>query len=131
MNRAINRHRWDYPALRERLAQPDTDQTQVMAGLRARLRLRRRQPAFHPNATQFTIHTADDRVFGLWRQSLDRKQSIFALHNVSAAPVILPSTCLNLIDDEDWRDILSGDGITDDDITLAPYQCRWISNAVY
>jgi sucrose phosphorylase len=131
MNRAINRHRWDYPDLRDRLDRPDTDQAQVMAGLRARLQLRRRQPAFHPNATQFTINTADDRVFGLWRQSLDRRQSVFALHNVSAQSVSLPSTCLNLIEDEDWIDLLSGDRIDEDDIPLSPYQCRWISNMRY
>ncbi|MFU8881149.1 MAG: sugar phosphorylase [Rhodobacterales bacterium] len=131
MNRAINRHRWDYPDLRDRLDRPDTDQAQVMAGLRARLRLRRRQPAFHPNATQFTINTADDRVFGLWRQSLDRRQSVFALHNVSAQSVSLPSTCLNLIEDEVWIDLLSGDRIDEDDIALSPYQCRWISNMRY
>lgn len=129
MNRAINRHRWDYPALRDRLARPETDQARVMAGLHAHLRLRRQQPAFHPNATQFTIHTADDRVFGIWRQSLDRQQSIFALHNVSAETVVFPAALLNLIDDEDWTDLLSGERIGDGDITFVPYQCRWISNA--
>ena len=131
MNRAINRHRWDYPALQDRLADPATDQVQVMQGLRARLYIRRRQAAFHPNATQFTIHTGDDRLFGLWRQSLDRQQSIFALHNVSADTVTLPIMRLNLIEDEDWTDLLTGAPITDQDIVLAPYQCLWISNLRY
>ncbi|MDG1167974.1 MAG: alpha-amylase, partial [Sulfitobacter sp.] len=97
--------------------------------LRDRLKLRQKQSAFHPNATQFTINTLDDRVFGLWRQSLDRKQSIFALHNVSGQAVTLPETSLNLIADEDWTDLLSGAAVTMGEVTLAPYQCMWISNA--
>ncbi|MFE3839446.1 sugar phosphorylase [Pseudogemmobacter sonorensis] len=128
MNRAINRHRWHYPALQERLADPQSDQSRVSEELRRRLRLRARQTAFHPNATQLTLQL-DDRLLGVWRQSLDRNQSIFALHNVSEDAVELEAYQLNLIDDEDWYDILTGDAIRSDGmIRLAPYQCRWISN---
>jgi sucrose phosphorylase len=129
MNRAINRHRWDYGALQEMLGTETSIHAQVLNGLKARLDIRQNQTAFHPNATQFTVNTGDDRIFGIWRQSLDRHQSIFALHNVSKETVTLPITTLNIIADEDWRDLLSGDEIKDDDVVLAPYQCRWISNA--
>ena len=130
MNRAINRHRWDYPALRAKLADPESEQSRVLATLSERLRLRAIQPAFHPNATQFTLQL-DERVLGVWRQSLDRSQSIFALHNVSGETVALSTDALNLIADEAWRDVLSGEEIDADaaEITLAPYQCRWITNA--
>ncbi|MEC7257737.1 MAG: sugar phosphorylase, partial [Pseudomonadota bacterium] len=74
MNRAINRHRWDYPTLLERLADPETPQARVLQAMSDRLKLRARQSAFHPNATQFTL-ALDERVFGVWRQSLDRHQS--------------------------------------------------------
>ena len=129
MNRAINRHRWDYGALQEMLGTETSIHAQVLNGLKARLDIRQNQTAFHPNATQFTVNTGDDRIFGIWRQSLDRHQSIFALHNVSKETVTLPITTLNIIADEDWRDLLAGDEIKDDDVVLAPYQCRWISNA--
>jgi len=131
MNRAVNRHRWDYPALRARLADPDSDQARVLTALSKRLKLRARQPAFHPNATQFTL-SLGDRVFGLWRQSLDRTQSIFALHNVSASRVAIPATALNLIEDEAWADILTGEPLRPGEgtIELDPYQCRWIANFV-
>jgi sucrose phosphorylase len=130
MNRAINRHQWDYADLRTRLDDPETPQARVLARLKERLDLRAGQPAFHPNATQFTISTGDDRVFGLWRQSLDRRQSIFALHNVSADTVVLPPSAMNLIADEVWTDLLSGEEIDDADVALAPYQCRWVTNVV-
>lgn len=129
-NRAINRHIWPDDELDALLDDPSTDHARVFATLRSLLQLRARQPAFHPNATQHTLQL-EDRVLGVWRQSLDRNQSIFALHNVSAEPVELDAFSLNLIDDEAWRDLITDEAIDPDGtIALAPYQCRWISNAV-
>ena len=129
MNRAINRHRWHYPALLDRLADPGSDQSRVLSEMSRRLKIRSQQAAFHPNATQFTLRL-DDRIFGLWRQSLDRSQSIFALHNVSAERVVISPTEINLIAEEDWSDLLTGETIAAEtgEITLAPYQVRWITN---
>lgn len=129
MKRAINRHHWDYPALQALLDYPDSMTAQMLAAMKARIELRAKQPAFHPNATQFTLQT-DDRLFGVWRQSLDRDQSIFALHNVSDATVMMDTIHLNLIEGDAWVDILSGERIDPVAGTLdfAPYQCRWITN---
>ncbi len=129
MNRAINRHQWDYERLNILLDSPTSPQSRVLEGLSDRLRIRTQQAAFHPNATQFTV-PLDDRVFGVWRQSLDRHQSIFALHNVSDEAVEIPHMSMNLIEDETWIDLLTGSPIdmTGETITLAPYQCLWISN---
>lgn len=129
MKRAINRHNWDYPRLRELLADPDSITARVLNALKARIRLRGKQPAFHPNATQFTLQ-GDPRIFGVWRQSLDRDQSIFALHNVSDQLVAVDPVTLNMIDGDTWTDLLSGERVAaiDDMIRFAPYQCRWISN---
>ncbi|MBY5973687.1 sugar phosphorylase [Pseudooceanicola marinus] len=128
-NRAINRHRWDYEELHGLLEDPSTTQHQVLEEMRRRIGIRRRQRAFHPNATQFTLQL-DHRIFGLWRQSLDRDQSIFALHNVSADALEIDAMAINLIDGEDWVDLLSGETIRPDGgpIPFAPYQCRWITN---
>ena len=130
MNRAINRHRWDYPRLRKLLDDPETRHAKALSDLSARLGIRQGQPAFHPNATQFTVNMGDERIFGIWRQSLDRHQSIFALHNVSNAQVRVPSAALNLIEDQVWVDLLSGEEIDASaaEVIVAPYQCMWISN---
>ncbi len=129
MNRAINRHRWDYPTLLARLDDPASDQARALAGLSRLLRLRAQQPGFHPNATQFTLRL-DDRLFGVWRQSLDRHQSIFAIHNVSADAVTVSPGQINLIEGDAWQDLISGEHIdpAGPDIPMAPYQCRWITN---
>lgn len=131
VKRAINRHRWNYPALREHLANEASTHTRSLTEINRRARIRRAQPAFHPNATQFTLQLGD-QLFGFWRQSLHRDQSIFAVHNVTAETVILPSRSLNLIDGETWVDLLTGEaiGALNTDIPFAPYQSRWITNRV-
>jgi len=128
-NRAINRHRWNYPELLENLADAGSRQAVAFNRLKAMIDIRIRQPAFHPNATQFTLHLGD-RVFGFWRQSMDREQSIFAIHNVSDEEVRIPVMSLNLIGGDEWIDLLSGEsvGLYKGEIVFAPYQCRWISN---
>ena len=130
MNRAINRHQWDYLELRKRLADPNSAQARSMAALSRRLNIRAQQSAFHPNATQFTVNIDNHRVFGIWRQSIDRRQSIFALHNVSDESIVLSTTALNLIEDETWVDLLSNEtvDVVAAEITLLPYQCCWITN---
>lgn len=130
INRAINRHRWDYPTLREHLANPETVHARAMAELNRRCQIRRAQSAFHPNATQFTMQLGD-KVFGFWRQNLERDQSIFAIHNISGEDVYIPARSLNLISGDNWIDLLSGDTIEPlgEEIHFKPYQCRWITNS--
>lgn len=141
INRAINRHRWDYERLRELLDADDNEHGRVLKRLSERIRIRCEQTAFHPNATQFTLQFGP-KLFGFWRQSLDRDQSIFAIHNISPDEVTIPLSAINLIGGDHWVDLLSGESIrahgTDilagdrardgDNIVFAPYQCRWISN---
>ncbi len=129
MPRSINRHSWDAERLWRLLSDPDSIQRQVLSELRRRLQIRCQQPAFHPSATQFTLHL-DDRLFGFWRQSSDRRQSIFAIHNVSDQPQTLPLSQLNLISTDAWHDLLAGTTLPAEDgsLVVAPYQCLWISN---
>ncbi|SEK20252.1 sugar phosphorylase [Pacificibacter marinus] len=129
MNRAINRHRWDYAELRAKLDDPSSVHAQVLTALKQRISVRTAQKAFHPNATQFTLQLGD-KIFGLWRQSLNRDQSIFALHNVSDTPQDVPLLSINLIDGEDWYDLLSNEklDLSSGEVHFAPYQARWISN---
>ncbi len=129
VNRAINRRRWDYGELRGQLDNADNKHAKILAELKRRINVRRRQPAFHPNATQFTMQLGE-KVFAFWRQCLERDQSIFAIHNVSNEEIVIPVGSINLIGGDEWTDLISGEPIckTRGDIVFAPYQCRWISN---
>ena len=128
-NRSINRHQWDYQTLVFELNNPESQHHQVFHRLKDIIRIRQQQPAFHPNATQFTLHISD-QVFGFWRQSMDRTQSIFCVYNISDESQSLLLCNLNLIVTDDWRDLISGqqyDPATQT-IEIAPYQTVWITN---
>ena len=128
-NRAINRHQWDYKALQSELNDETSTHHQVYHRLKSLFNIRSNQSAFHPNATQFTLHLGS-QLFGFWRQSMDREQSIFCVSNISNQMQTLEMSDLNLIDTEDWFDLISGDtfGEKHQIIELAPYQTVWITN---
>ncbi len=128
-NRSINRHCWQEETLANALANKDLHHSKVLTSLQSLLNIRIKQPAFHPNATQFTLHLGL-QLFGFWRQSQNKKQSIFCISNISNKPVLLPLSELNLIITESWLEIISGIKISslNQDLMLSPYQTVWISN---
>jgi len=130
-NRSINRHRWQEEALEEALADKNLHHAKVLSTLKSLLNIRIKQPAFHPNATQFTLHLGL-QLFGFWRQSQDKKQSIFCVSNISAQAIELPLSELNLIITESWFELISKKEITDltQKLLLTPYQTVWLSNDI-
>jgi sucrose phosphorylase len=130
-NRSINRHRWQEEALEEALADKDLHHEKVLSTLKSLLNTRIRQSAFHPNATQFTLHLGL-QLFGFWRQSQDRKQSIFCVSNISDQEIALPLNELNLIITDSWFELMSKNEITEltQELLLTPYQTVWISNVM-
>lgn len=130
-NRSINRHRWDYQQLAAELADVNSPHYRVLDQLRHLIGIRKSQAAFHPNATQFTLQL-NPQLFGFWRQSMDRRQSIFCINNISAQHVELRLRDINLIDMDVWFDLISSAAIQDIDgtIELPPYQSLWISNRI-
>lgn len=128
--RSINRRTWQLLEIESLLADPGSMQSRILARLCTLLRLRRAQKAFHPNAIQFTLHLGLE-IFGIWRQSLDRRQDIFCISNVTRRRQTVSLENVNLVSTERWRDLIGGRRIRDgqQNIVLAPYQTVWISNA--
>lgn len=128
-NRSINRCQLDYDELTAKLADEHTIEAQVFRRFLALIDLRKRQPAFHPNAVQFTL-ALPEGLFGIWRQSIDRKQSIFSVTNVTSQEKPLLLAEMNLIAGDAWWDLITGKSIADieSELLLAPYQTVWISN---
>ncbi|MEM9509063.1 MAG: alpha-amylase family glycosyl hydrolase [Cyanobacteria bacterium P01_E01_bin.35] len=129
-NRSINRYQWNYQELEQKLSDPNSAQSIVMQKMSCLIQIRRRQPAFHPNATQYTLHPMNKSLFAFWRQSIDRDQSIFCINNLSDRTQKLNLSDINLICIDPWHDLLSGQVIEDisDHFMLQPYQCAWITN---
>lgn len=129
-NRSINRYKWNYEELSQKLQDPNSNQAIVMREMSRRIKIRRSQPAFHPNATQYTLHPMNKALFTFWRQSIHRDQSIFCINNLSDRPQELLLSDINLTCIEPWQDLLSAHTIEDinDSLILQPYQCAWITN---
>jgi sucrose phosphorylase len=128
-NRSINRRRWDFKELEALLDSPYSQHHKVLTRLSQLIRIRKAQPAFHPNATQFTLQL-NESIFGYWRQSLDRKQSIFCISNVSDEEQTILLSDINLIGTDNWIDLVTRQQIALSDafLQLKPYQTLWISN---
>ncbi|MCQ8878493.1 alpha-amylase family glycosyl hydrolase [Pseudoalteromonas shioyasakiensis] len=128
-NRCINRHRWQEKALLEKLSDQSSHHYHVFTRINNLLAIRKQQDAFHPNATQFTLHLTG-ALFGFWRQSIDRRQSIFCVYNISDEPQTLVLADLNLIDTEQWFELISAQTLDKDlqTLELEPYQALWLSN---
>jgi sucrose phosphorylase len=127
--RSINRSRWNLDDLDKQLADPLSHHREVFSQLRQLISIRRKQSAFHPNATQFTLHLGL-QIFGFWRQSIDRAQSIFCINNISDKVQQVALTDINLIGTQQWHDLISGEPVADlsGALTLKPYQSVWLSN---
>ena len=128
-NRSINRSKWDMTTLLEQLNDKKSHHHQIFNTLKHRIAIRKKQKAFHPNATQFVMHFGID-IFGFWRQSIDRQQSVFCINNISNQTQIIPLIDINLIGTDEWVDLITGKVINDhqQEIELKPYESLWLSN---
>lgn len=129
-NRNINRHKWSLEELEGKLDTPNSHHRIVLDAMTKLLKLRAKQAAFHPNAVQYTLHLGD-QIFGFWRQSTDRQQSIFCIHNLSNQEVHIPISSINLVSTQAWSDLVTGDALTEglDQLHLKPYQFVWLTNS--
>lgn len=109
----------------------DMDVRAVQGGrfLQLLMKIRIKQEAFHPNATQYTLQLGS-RLFGFWRQSSNRIQSIFCISNISDQPAPLLLSDLNLISTSDWTDLISKKHYSDlhETVVIQPYETLWLAN---
>ena len=128
-NRSINRKSWDFDEIKNKLHDGKSINNQVYSSIINLIKIRKKQPAFHPNAIQFTFNLGKN-FFGIWRQSLDKKQSIFSVTNVTNIFQYLDLTEMNLIESEKWWELISNREIDNikSTIALKAYQTVWITN---
>lgn len=124
--RTINRKKFKITEILKAL-QNKTKEQKILNALKQILLIRKSQPAFHPNATQFTLNLGKE-VFAIWRQSHNRKQSIFVIANVTNNKQSIDLNEINLIFNKHWVDLITNKKIESKKITLKPYQVLWITN---
>jgi sucrose phosphorylase len=126
--RAINRHKWDYNELMELLNNPTTANAIIFHELKKLIKIRRAQPAFHPDASQGTLHL-NHELFAFWRISQDQRQQILVVSNMTSE-----IQCLKLPEHPVpegsglWRNLIERTAINQKtkEIQLYSYQSVWL-----
>ena len=121
--RTINRRKWDDVELRAELSRPASFHAAVFGELTRRLRLRRQQPAFHPDAGQRVLELGPD-LFGVVRTPPDGGPTVVALINVTDGETALPDLAGILRHRGSIVDLLAP-ARRPDTAALAPYGCGW------
>lgn len=121
--RTINRRKFERDELESRLCDGSASQ-QVFEGYRHLLAVRRRQPAFHPDALQRVIAPQHASQIGFWRESVDGKQRVLVLANFAGDEMTFDPSAIGL--DEGCGDLLTGERVQGDRVTLAGESVRWL-----
>ena len=129
IKRNINRFKWEFSDLSKKLKNKNSLENIIYSKILKIISLRQKQIAFHPNATQYTL-TLGNKLFGVWRQSIDRSQNIFAISNISSVVRELKLSKINLFENQLWFDLLKPDESLNNlkILKLKPFQTVWISN---
>jgi len=128
-NRSLNRGKIEYTDIQS--LNGNTKNKAIFNELKKLIQIRKKQTAFYPNAVQFTLHLGN-KLYGIWRQSLDKKQSIFCITNLTDTVTNISLLDINLAGFDNWHDLLSDIKVDDatKEIELAPYQTLWLTNFV-
>lgn len=126
MTRAINRRKWDGSELERLIDLPLTDAGQVFPEYIRRLRIRGGIKAFHPDAPQRVLDLPEG-IFGVERVSLDGKQRIYAIHNITGDLVSVDLSSLGDVEVR-WFDALHQvvPDMDESGLRFRPYQTVWL-----
>ena len=120
--RTINREKLSVDAVTADLENPESFRSKVFYPYMQMIKIRRQQPAFHPNAT-FEILNIDPKIFAIKRAN--GNQTVVALTNVSPKRVHLLTSDAGIT--EPCVDLLTGNRCETQSIELLPFEYVWLS----
>ena len=123
-NRDVNRYKWNFNNITTKLRDKKSKQSIFYRNIGALLEIKRKQKAFHPNASRFNINLGS-KIFCFKRISKDKKQSIICMTNLSSK-IQTP----NFKKIGSYRDLLNSnlkfrEGTS---LILKPFQTVWLTN---
>lgn len=125
--RSINRRVWNWNELECLLNNPVTPQAEVYREMTRMIRIRRQQPAFHPESRQDVIPINSDVLVN--KRSAESGQVLYAISNVTERLIDMPLATLGFLT-SDLVDLLAvGDAAEalGDVLSLGPYQTVWLT----
>jgi len=120
--RTINRQPLDMQLLEGEFDDAGSFRSLVFEGYNSLLRIRRRQPAFHPNA-DFQVLFLNPGMFAVRRSC--KAQTIYALTSVSEGGLRVSLEAHGV--GKSLKDLLTGHRHLSKAIDLAPYQTAWLT----
>ena len=125
-NRTINRRKWTLKEIAATLEPVDGPAKQVLDGLRTMIEVRRRQPAFHPEAGQSCLEL-DPRLFALRRSDDDSGQRLICVFNLSNQTVSVAANALGISTFDETQTIFEKGRMRVDmhSLELGPYAALW------
>ena len=123
-NRDVNRYKWNFNNITTKLRDKKSKQSIFYRNIGALLEIKRKQKAFHPNASRINI-SLGPKIFCFKRISKDKKQSIICMTNLSSK-IQTP----NFKKIGSYRDLLNSnlkfrEGTS---LILKPFQTVWLTN---
>ncbi len=124
--RTINREKLQIETLLAELNDPQSLRSRIFYPYLEMIKLRSRQPAFHPNAAfeipELEIPGLAAPLFAIKRYTAN--QTIYAITNVASQPVTVDLSSWGV--SAQMTDIFSKASMRTDPIKLAPYQFVWL-----
>lgn len=127
-NRTLNRKKWTLGEIRERFAKSEDKPAQVLNGLKDLLRVRKEQPAFHPEGTQQALEV-DSPVFILRREA--EGHVVLCLINLSDETIQLSNHEVEGLSDGVGSPLYQSAGVNCNEggVELPAYGILWLSLA--
>ena len=82
-NRDVNRYKWNYKNISKKLSNKNSKQSIFFKKISKLLSIRRKQKAFHPNASRHNINLGS-KIFSFKRISINKEQTIICITNLSS-----------------------------------------------
>ena len=123
-NRDVNRYKWNFNNITTKLRDKKSTQSIFYRNIGALLEIKRKQKAFHPNASRININLGP-KIFCFKRISKDKKQSIICMTNLSSK-IQTP----NFKKTGSYRDLLNSNlkFREGNSLILKPFQTVWLTN---
>ncbi len=119
--RTINREKLNADRVISELNDPESSRSEIFFPYVEMIKVRRKQPAFHPKAG-FEILDIAPRVFGIVRRC--KEQTLYALTNISSKEVTVSLSGHNA--PSQVKDLITGKAFSTASFQLNPYQFVWL-----
>ena len=122
--RDVNRYRWNLKDITNKLRNDKTKQSVLYKNISNLLKIRRKQKAFHPNASRINLNFGS-KIYGFKRISEDKKQIITCITNLSSK---IQKAKINTKSQKIKNLLNSRMKIKKNFLILKPFETIWLSN---